>query len=214
VSNKQIQIFDDGPISVRRSTPNIVTVQDRETRVIEVHVPGFQGAKGEKGDRGETGFSGAGEPFFVITSGSLYATTASIALFAISSSLLPFTSSGDPLFTLGELERPWYRLYVSESITFVRGGIELLDLKAGSGFLSLGNTRVSTSSFGFLSGSVRHEVIHRRAADQQTLSIRSGSINAATVNTQGVFSIGDFDYLPSVVAGAIIKSGSDFYFGV
>jgi hypothetical protein len=217
VAERQVHIFDEDPLNVTQTTPQTIEVHDHaETRVVVIEVPGMRGAKGEQGDQGPPGFSGAGEPFFVITSGSMYASTASIALLStVSSSLIPNTGSAlFTGFTLGTPTSPWKSVYLTESVVWSSASVELVSLRAGPNYVRVGTTVVATASLGFTSGSTSHDVLRRVAADQQTLSLRSGSLQAVTVNNQGVFVLGPFPYTPDPVSGGIFKSGSDFFFGV
>lgn len=179
-----------------------------ETQVITLFEPGPRGAKGDKGDRGETGFSGAGEPFFVITSGSLYATTASLAIFAgFSSSLSPYTSNTP--FDLGSTNNSWRNVYVSESIFIVKNGVNLVSIRGSENTVEIGQSRITTSSFGFSNSTV----INRLANNQQTFLIQSASISTS-FNSDGVFVLPDFQYLPTLAIGGLIKSGSNLFFGI
>lgn len=178
-----------------------------EDSVVRIYEPG---AQGPIGPQGPAGFSGAGEPFYVITSGSLFGTTASLANFAsFSSSILPWTSSFNfTTFDLGSLQQSWRNVYVSESIFIVKSGSILVQLRGSENTLEVGQSKVSTSSFGF-----ETIVIKRITNNQQTFNIQSASISHS-INEEGVFAVGDFDYLPTPIPGGIIKSGSDFYFGI
>jgi len=179
-----------------------------EDSVVRIYEPGPQGPTGPQGPQG---YSGAGEPFYVITSGSLYATTASLSIFgSFSSSLLPYTASnGLSTFDLGSLLQPWRKLFVSESIGFVKSGSLFVEIKSSQqNQIEIGNSTISTSSFGF-----DNYVIKRINNTQQTFLIQSASISHS-INEDGVFAVGDFTHTPNSVPGGIIKSGSDFYFGI
>lgn len=181
-----------------------------EDPVVTIYEPGIQGAKGDKGDRGETGYSGAGEPFFVITSGSLYATTGSLAIFAnFSSSLLPYTSSFGTTFDLGSQSSPWRNVYVSESIFIVKNNIHLVSIRGSENTIEIGDSRITTSSFGF--DSIKN--LTKIASDQQTFLVRSASVSTS-FNSNGVFVLPDFNFLPPIVVGGLIKSGSNLFFGM
>lgn len=191
----------------------VVTGIDRSLRiygedsVVRIYEPGAQGPPGPQGPQG---FSGAGEPFYVITSGSLYATTASLANFAsFSSSLLPWTRSlSETTFDLGSLFQPWRKVFVGESIGFVKSGSLFVEIKASQNQIEIGQSIITTSSFGF-----DNYIVKRITSDQQQFLIQSASVSHS-INSQGVFSVGDFDYLPTPIPGGIIKSGSNFYFGI
>lgn len=178
-----------------------------EESVITLFEPGPQGPQGIQGP---PGFSGAGEPFYVIQSGSLYATTASLAILAsFSSSLIPTTSSlSYNTFDLGSQNQSWRSLYVSESIYIVKSGSILVQLRGSENTLEIGQSKISTSSFGFDT-----YILKRIANNQQTFLIQSASISHS-INEEGVFAVGDFTNLPTPIPGGIIKSGSDFYLGI
>lgn len=171
-----------------------------------------KGPKGDRGNPGPIGLSGAGEPFYIVTSGSLYASTASLAIFAsFSSSLLPWTSSLSVTdYDIGSVGNPWRRLYTSESIYFISSGSILTRIQANPGNIQIGNTIVSTSSLGFIGS----PVINYLGSEQQEFKITSGSLTGSMVNRDGLFIVGDFANLPTFVPGAIAKSGSNFYLGV
>lgn len=208
MADRILYIFDEGvevrqegsnsSLSVFSESPNVLTIYEK-------------GPKGDRGDQGPAGFSGAGEPFYVITSGSLYATTASLALLAnISSSLLPWTSSlSSTDYDLGSQNHTWRRLYVSESIYFISSGSIFTQIQSNPGNIQIGNTIVSTSSLGFISS----PVINYLSSGQQEFKITSGSLTGSMVNRQGLFMVGDFQSLPESVPGSIAKSGSNFYLG-
>lgn len=179
-----------------------------EDSVVRIYEPG---AQGPVGPQGPAGFSGAGEPFYVITSGSLYASTASLAVFAsFSSSLLPYTAStGLSTFDLGSLLQPWRKLFVSESIGFVSSGSLYIEIKSSQeNQIEVGQSVITTSSFGF-----DNYIVKRIQSNQQTFLIQSASVSHS-INEDGVFAVGDFTHTPTSVPGGIIKSGSDFYFGI
>lgn len=209
MADRILHIFDeDNTNVVNQDSVSTLYQCDDEDRVLIVYEGG---PKGDKGEQGPPGFSGAGEPFYVITSGSLYGTTASLAIFAdFSSSLTPWTSSLSYTdFDIGSVQKPWRRVYVSESIYFIKSGSELVNIKANPGNIQIGNTIIATSSFGFVSAPVIEEI----TSGQQEFKITSGSLTGSMVNKQGVFIVGDFNYLPTSVPGGIIKSGSDFFLG-
>lgn len=177
-----------------------------EDSVVRIYEPG---AQGPTGPQGPAGFSGAGEPFYVITSGSLYATTASLSILAsFSSSLVPWTSSFNfTTMDLGSLQQSWRNVYVSESIFIVKSGSILVQLRGSENTLEIGQSKITTSSFGF-----DNYILKRIQSNQQTFLIQSASISHS-INEEGVFSVGDFNNTPTPIPGGIIKSGSDFYFG-
>jgi hypothetical protein len=164
IGSKTITVFSD------ESTQIVNSCGDSVVYVYE------KGPKGDTGPQGPPGYSGAGEPFFVVVSGSLYATTASISLYNINSDILPTASSS---FNIGNISYPWNDIYLKKSL-FIIG----------------------------------KEIIKGISQDQQTFMITSASITASSVNNYGVFSIGDFNFLPEPIPGAIIKSGSDFFLGI
>lgn len=191
----------------------VVSGEDKSVRifgedtVLKIFEPGPQGPQGIQGP---PGFSGAGEPFYVITSGSLYATTASLAnLASFSSSLLPWTSSlSFTSFDLGSTNQPWRNVYVSESIFIIKSGSLLVQLRGSENTLEVGQSKISTSSFGF-----DNYILKRISSNQQTFLIQSASVSNS-INEQGIFAVGDFNYLPTPIPGGIIKSGSNFYLGI
>lgn len=212
----------NGSVTVQE-TPVHVSVYENTFGVVSVSSPG---PSGPKGDTGATGLSGAGEPFYAIVTGSLYATSASIAIFAgISSSLVPYTSSMVPGFDLGTLTSPWRSLYVStQSIHFVSGGSVLASVGAVSGFVAIGESRIGTSSFGFSSEIItnRGSYIDTRFTGSLSITIdgthdavtvSSQSMDYITIDDKGIFIFGQFSYLPTPVPGGMIFSGSDFYLG-
>ena len=170
-----------------------------------------QGIQGPPGPRGPQGYSGAGEPFYIITSGSLFATTSSLALFgSFSSSLVPWTgSSYNTTFDLGNIRQPWRNVYVSESIFIVKNGANLVTLRGSENVLEVGQSQISTSSFGF----DNFKTINRISSVQQTYLFASQSVSSS-FNEYGVFVLPDFQYLPTVAVGGLIKSGSDLFFGI
>ena len=207
---KHLYIFDDDKVEVSnvQSTDTLYKCDD-DDKILIVYEGG---PKGDKGDQGTPGFSGAGEPFYVITSGSLYGTTASLAIFSdFSSSLNPWTSSLSYTdFSLGSINKAWKGLYVSESIYFIKSGSQLVNIKPNPGNIQIGNTIVATSSLGFVSAPVISEI----TSGQQEFKIMSGSVTGSMVNRDGVFGVGDFSTLPPLFPGSIVKSGSDFYVGI
>lgn len=208
MADRILYIFDED-IEVRQEGSNsTLSVFSEDSNVLTIYE---KGPKGDRGDQGPAGFSGAGEPFYVITSGSLYATTASLAILAnISSSLLPWTSSLSRTdYDLGSQNHTWRRLYVSESIYFIHSGSIYAQIQSSPGNIQIGNTIVATSSVGF----VGSPVIAYLNSGQQEFKITSGSLTGSMVNRQGVFIVGDFTNLPDSVPGAIAKSGSNFYLG-
>lgn len=190
VDSSGIDIFDDGA-----------------NRVIEIIT---EGPRGPIGPQGPAGFSGAGEPFYVVTSGSLYATTASLAILSsFSSSILPLTgSTGHTPFTLGSIFQPWKSVYTSESIFIVKSGSVLVELKGSQNTLEIGQSKISTSSFGFDTS-----IISRISNNQQTFTITSASVSTS-IDTSGRFVLPSFEYLPSPVLGGLFVSGSDLYIGL
>ena len=208
VSSK-IFVYDecDPELQVVAGSNSSLKIYD-EVKVITIYEPGPRGTKGEQGERGETGFSGAGEPFFVITSGSLYATTASLAIFAgFSSSISPYAPNTP--FDLGSTNNSWRNVYFSESIFIVKNGVNLVSIRGSENTVEIGQSRITTGSFGFSNSTV----INRLANDQQTFLIQSASVSTS-VNSDGVFVLPDFQYLPTLAIGGLIKSGSNLFFGI
>lgn len=206
--NRTVQIFEDDIIVQNSVDGSGLTIfDDGANRVVQVIA---EGPRGPIGPQGPAGFSGAGEPFYVITSGSLYATTSSLSLMAfISSSILPWTgSNGQCTFDLGSVRHPWRGVYVSESIFIIKSGSVLVELKGSSNTLEIGQSSITTSSFGF-----EFPLFSRRASDQQTMSIRSASVSVS-FDSDGAFLIPSFDYLPTPKLGALFVSGSDLYVGL
>lgn len=206
MSQRTITIFEED-VQVERVVDSygIDIVDDGANKIIEIIA---EGPRGPVGPQGPAGFSGAGEPFYVITSGSLYATTASLANFAyFSSSLNPTTVGGLTTFDLGGISNPWRRLYVSESIFIVKQGVGLVEIRGSENTVEIGHSKVSTGSFGF-----ENAIISRTATNQQTFQIASASVSMSFGDT-GVFSVPAFGSLPSPVDGGLIMVGSDLYFG-
>lgn len=182
MSNK-LRIFEEDSISNEIIDSRIINIDDVEIQTIKVYE---QGPKGDKGDKGEPGFSGAGEPFYAIVTGEIYATTASIAINAfVSSSILPWSSS----FDLGSITNPWKNIYVSNS-------------------LFVGNSKITTSSFGF-----ENYNIQRISSTQEIFKIRSGSVSAS-FNNDGIFIVSEFNNLPNSYIGGLIISGGNLFVGL
>jgi hypothetical protein len=57
------------------------------------------------------------------------------------------------------------------------------------------------------------KILSNIANNQQTFLIRSSSVSAS-FGLDGIFCVSEFSYLPVPKTGGIIKSGSDFFFGV
>jgi len=181
------------------------------------------GPSGPKGDTGQTGLSGAGEPFYAIISGSLYATTASLAILAgISSSLVPSAANG---FDLGSVSAPWRSLYLgTSSLHFVANGQILSTITVEPGYVVIGDVRIGSESFGFGQDiiTMRGDYVDTRYTGSlhltsdgtnDVITVSSQSANYLTVDSKGVVVFGSFSYLPTPVTGGIIFSGSDFYIG-
>lgn len=208
MANK-IRIFEESISLTDNSQTNTIEIfNDSNCGPVKIFDPG---PKGDKGDRGETGFSGAGEPFFVIVSGSLYGTTGSLAILAdFSSSLIPYTGSNSmTTHALGSLTRPWRNVYLSESIFIVKNGVDLVSIRGSSNTVSIGQSQISTSSFGFDD----IKIINRITNNQQTFQFISSSVSSS-FNEEGVFTIPDFSFLPTPYEGGLIKSGSNLFFGI
>ena len=206
--NRTITIFEENVIVQNTlDSSGIEIIDDGANRVVEIIT---EGPRGPRGIQGPPGFSGAGEPFYVITSGSLYATTASLAILAhFSSSLLPWTGSfSQTAFDIGSLSHPWRSVYVSESIFIIKSGSVLVELKGSENTLEIGSSKISTSSFGF-----ENNVINRLSTDQQTLLVQSASVSMS-FNSKGVFIIPEFEFLPPVYLGGLIESGSQLFVGL
>lgn len=172
-----------------------------EESVVIVREPGARGATGEQGP---AGYSGAGEPFFVVQSGSMYATTASIAINAfISSSLIPWSSS----FNVGSTSYAWQNAYFTGSIFIISGSSTLVQINKDK--IEIGDTRITSASYNF--GTT--EIIKRISNNQQAFVINSGSVSSS-FNETGIFIVSEFDYTPEAFSGGIMKSGSSFYFGI
>lgn len=184
----------------------IDVIDDGANRVIEIFA---EGPAGPVGSQGPAGFSGAGEPFYVVTSGSLYATTASLALLAsVSSSIIPWTSSFGTTFDVGSLFAPWRSVYVSESIFIVKSCSVLVELKGSQNTLEIGRSKIATASFGF-----ENPVISRVTTGQQTMVVNSGSISAS-FDESGQLLVPSFEYAPIVKYGSLFVSGSDLFIGL
>lgn len=205
---RTITIFEEDIIVERvLDSSGIDIIDDSSNRIIEIIT---EGPRGPQGPQGPAGYSGAGEPFYVIISGSLYATTASLALFAsISSSINPWTgSNGQTPFSLGTLGQPWKSVYVSESIFIVKSGSVLVELKGSANTLEVGQSKISTSSFGF-----DNPLILRISSNQQTFNIISASVSTS-IDQSGRFILPNFDYTPLPTLGALFVSGSNLYIGL
>lgn len=155
-----------------------------EDSLIRLYEPGPQGPKG---DQGPAGYSGAGEPFFVIQSGSLFGSTASLALINafFSSSIIPLSSS----FDLGTELLAWRNIFAKNLI-------------------QVSHSKITSQSFGF-----EHAVISRVTENQQTFLIKSSS-TSHSINESGIFILADFTFLPNPILGGLIKSGSELFIGV
>lgn len=194
-----ITIFEEGISLADNSISNVISIfNDEESGIIKIYEPGPQGPRGEQGVQG----AGASEPFYLVRNG-FYASSGSIAVNAfISSSWLPWSSS----FDLGSLNYPWKNVYVTESIQLIHSGSVFLNITKNS--IQFSQSIITTSSFGF-----DNYILKRISSDQQIFQIQSSSVSTS-INNQGVFAVPDFSYLPTAVPGAIIKSGSDYYFGI
>jgi len=84
-----------------------------------------------------------------------------------------------------------------------------VEIIPGQNYIDIGNSRIGTSSIGFGNESV----ITRNGDTYWKFNIRSGSVSAS-FNDAGVFSIGDYQYLPPPTEGGLIKFGNDFYIGI
>lgn len=208
MAERTLHIFDETIQVQQHGIQSTLSVIDEGNRVLTIYE---RGLKGDKGDQGPPGFSGAGEPFYVVQSGSRYATTASLAIFAsFSSSLIPYTGSQYTDYDVGSISSPWRKFFVSESIVFSKTGTSLVELFPTENAINIGQTSISTSSIGFLSS----PVITYRSNQQQEFKIMSGSLTGSMVNGNGVFIVGDFNYLPPAIPGGILKSGSKFFVGI
>lgn len=204
-----------------REQPTVVSVEEGTVEVISVAALGPQGPRGEQGP---PGYSGAGEPFYAIVSGELYATTASIAIFAsVKSDVVPYTGSG-LYYSLGSAGSPWNNLYVTSSIVFANSGSILAQIDAGDNYIEIGDSRITTSSFGFSNTIITKRGLYADIdytgsitihADGQNDIITASSSSFAyfKINTQGIVVFGEFAYFPTPVPGGVIFSGSEFYVG-
>jgi hypothetical protein len=192
VASKTLVVFEEDIQLQKVVTQESVSVYDeKSSNVVTIYAPG---PKGDKGEQGPPGYSGAGEPFFVITQGSMYATTASIAIKAfISSSVLPYE---DGWFSLGDYNKRWDSLYLSESLFIITDNGSSATITGT--YIKYNNTKV----------------LQAVNESQQVFLISSGSHTGSAVNNDGVFIIGNFGYTPPPVIGGLLKSGSDFYIGV
>lgn len=208
----KIYVFEECEpnVEVRSLADADIKIYGDEETVVKIFEPGLQGPRGL---RGETGYSGAGEPFYIITSASLYATTASLALFgSFSSSLLPWTSSsGTSTFDLGSIYAPWRRIYASESINISGPSGQLISIYGSANAINVGQSQITTSSFGFNTGATT--IIKSITNNQQTYIFTSASVSSS-FNENGVFILPDFDTLPTAYNGGLIKSGSELFFGI
>lgn len=201
MANDKVYIFDEENIRINvyeEGQTDLTIVNDSPViEIVKIYEPGPQGPKGLDGtaqipnlvvtSSGQINFySIQNAPFYPIVSGSLFGTTSSFAFFGtISSSLLPWSSS----FDLGSLENPWKNAYISNS-------------------LFVGNSLITTSSFGFDS-----YIIQRITNNQQIFKIASGSVSAS-FNENGIFIIPEFTKVPISYKGGLIISGSDFLVGI
>lgn len=221
------------PVTCGDIINNSVTVQEQNTAVT-VNESSVQvitvagGLRGPTGPQGPVGLSGAGEPFYALITGSLYATSASLSIFGyISSSILPYSSSGGGItsFSLGSVERPWHSLYVgTSSIHFVHNQEILASIGAIDDYVAIGDSRIGTASFGFTSTIITKRssfadidytgslTVHTDGTSD-IIAASSQSTDYWKVNTRGIVVFGEFTYLPTPVPGGMIFSGSSFYIG-
>jgi hypothetical protein len=112
VSGRTLHIFDESIEVKQYNETSHISVHDERDNVIYIY---DRGKRGEVGPQGPPGYSGVTEPFYVITPGSLYGVTASLAIFGqFSSSLNPFT--GSSYFDIGSNKAPWQNLFLTGSI--------------------------------------------------------------------------------------------------
>ncbi len=215
MANDKVYIFDEENIRINvyeESRTDVHLVNENPSiEIVRIYEPGPQGPKGLDGtaqipnlvvtSSQQIDFYLIGNaPFYPIVSGSLFGTTSSFGFFGLfSSSLLPWSSS----FDLGSITNAWKNVYVTNSIIFVNGDVEIQPFEIINGY-----SDITTSSFGF-----DDYFIKRISPDQQIMKIQSGSLSAS-FNIDGVFVVPDFSELPPSVPGGIIKSGSEIFFGI
>lgn len=201
-SQNKVVVYTNETITPTYSPAKVTTV-----RIFE---PGKPGPQGKKGDRG---FDGTSRPFFQASDSPLvFATTASLQLYDLSSSLLPFTSSTyNTSFNIGAQTRPWKRIYTThEGIFFVNantGGYTTL--YGGDGYIGIGKSRL-TSTGAEITGSVKIQ----SSGSKDILGMYSGSAVRLRINKDGILIFSELTQTPNPINGAIIFSGSNFFFGV
>ncbi len=225
MSNRIYIEADEGQLILSTPTDNnmIVITEQSIPQIVEVSSPGIQGPRGPAG-------SGISEPFAPVISGRLYDSTASISVNAsISSSWIPQTGSNGLLttFSLGSILAPWKSLFVASqsSIIFSDGQTNLVSMSAGLGYIQVGTSKITTSSFGFST----YEIIKNMSTYVDV--IVTGSINVKSdgthspitatsqskeyfkVNESGLLILGEFTYTPTAVSGGIFYSASNWYVG-
>lgn len=207
----KIYIFEEcePDVVLRSSTDSHINIFGDEETVVKIFEPGLPGPRGIQGERG---YSGAGEPFYIITSASLYATTASLAIFgSYSSSIIPWTASiGATSFDLGSIVAPWRNIYASQSINISGPSGLLVSLYGSANAINIGQSQITTSSYGFNTGTT---IIRSITNNQQTYTFTSASVSSS-FNQDGIFILPEFNTLPIWYSGGLIKSGSELFFGV
>lgn len=147
----------------------------------------------------------------------------------ISSSILPFTASGElTSFSLGSISSPWKSLNISTaSLNFINNEEVFVNLTGGRNKLIITNAYIGTSSFGFDSN---NPVIIRNSISDIKISvtgsvdvigdgsktihrISSGSFEAYKIDSDGVLVLGSFSYTPSARVGGLFFSASNLFVG-
>lgn len=177
-----------------------------EPKVFIVHDKGNQGSPGPRG-------ASAGGLFYQVSDTPItYATTSSIKLYDISSSIVPFTSSiYTTTFNLGSETRPWKKVYTTnDGIFFVNANTgAYTTLYGGDGYIGVGQSRLSRRG-AEITGSVRLQ----SSASADILGMYSGSALKLKINKDGIMVFSSIHPLPASVVGGLAFSGSNFYFGL
>lgn len=116
---------------------------------------------------------------------------------------------GEPFYLISS------NLYGTTSSLALQGFLSSSLIPYSDNYFNLGS-EISQWNTLFLSGSLKLSqttILSSISNDQQIFLIQSASVSASFTNN-GIFHISEFSYLPNVIPGGIIKSGSDFYFGV
>lgn len=185
---------------------NSVSVLTNEPKVFRIVEKGNQGATGARG-------ASAGGLFYQISDTPItYTTTSSIALFDLSSSILPFTSSTyNTTLNLGSSTRPWARNYVSSTgIFFVTPSTGAsVNLRAGTNYIAVGDTKLFSGSMQ-ITGSLKI----KSNGNSNIAEVYSASAVQLKINENGILVLTSQNTLPAGLSGGIVFSGSGLYIGV